>query len=117
MTRKQHGAATKAGLAVAKANGVRLGKNGKTLAAKHKAEAMDRLAPVADLVRSLRSAGLSMRKMADTLNAAGIPSPGGGRWHIATVQRALRRLENPQPPSRPRQITERIAALFQGLGA
>jgi hypothetical protein len=35
---------------------------------------------------------MSIERTAKDLNENGIPSPGGGRWHIATVQRALHRM-------------------------
>ena len=56
---------TKAALAVAKAQGKALGTNGRALAAKHKAEA---------------------------LNADSIPSPGGAAWGAVNVQRSLERI-------------------------
>jgi hypothetical protein len=36
--------------------------------------------------------GLSVRKIAVTLNEEGISSPGGGAWHIANVHRSLKRV-------------------------
>ncbi len=41
-------------------------------------------------VQELRSAGLSIRAIVDEMNAREIPTKEGGRWHIATVQRALK---------------------------
>jgi DNA invertase Pin-like site-specific DNA recombinase len=41
------------------------------------------------LVRELRQDGLSIREIVAELNARGVASKQGGRWHIATVQRAL----------------------------
>ena len=84
---------TTAALAAAKARGTRLGAHGAVLAAKHRAEAVDRLAPSAERLRTLRAEGLSIAACAARLNADGLPSPGGGRWHVATVQRALKRLD------------------------
>lgn len=84
---------TKAALSAAKARGVVLGANGRVLATRNKAEALERLEPVADRLRSMRSAGLSVRAIAATLNAEGVASPGGGAWHVANVHRALQRLD------------------------
>lgn len=83
---------TKAALAAAKARGTVLGANGRKLATVNKQRAADALEPVADLLRGLRAGGLTVRAMADRLNADGIGSPGGGRWHVANLHRALRRL-------------------------
>jgi DNA invertase Pin-like site-specific DNA recombinase len=41
-------------------------------------------------LRSLRASGLSVRKVADALNAEGVPARDG-RWHHTSVWRALRR--------------------------
>lgn len=83
---------TKAALAAAKARGTVLGANGRTLAARHKAEALDRVAPIAGRLRALRAEGLSLRKIADRLNGEGIPSPGGASWGAVNVQRTLARI-------------------------
>lgn len=86
-------ARTKAALKAAKARGVQLGKNGRVLAERHKADAAERLAPIAGELRTLHGQGLSLRKIADALNERGVQSPGGGLWQAGNVQRALRRLE------------------------
>jgi len=83
---------TKAALAAAKARGRVLGANGRVLAEQHKADALVRVAPVADRLRALRADGLSLRRIADTLNGEGIPSPGGASWGAVNVQRALARV-------------------------
>ena len=83
---------TRAALAAAKARGQVLGANGRILAERNKAEAVDRLAPVVDRLRDLKAAGFTLRRIADTLNADGIPSPGGASWHPGNVQRALGRI-------------------------
>lgn len=84
---------TRAALAAAKAQGRVLGANGAVLAEKNKAEAVERLEPVADRLRALKAAGLSVRRIAATLNDEGISSPAGGTWHVANVHRALVRLD------------------------
>ena len=45
---------------------------------------------IADVL-TLRSDGLSIRAIVAAMNARGVPTRDGGRWHIATVQRILRR--------------------------
>lgn len=88
---------TKAALAAAKARGQVLGANGRVLAEQHKADALVRIAPVADRLRALRADGLSLRRIAETLNREGITSPGGVSWGAVNVQRALARVSGPQP--------------------
>lgn len=88
---------TKAALAAAKARGQVLGANGRVLAEQHKADALVRIAPVADRLRALRADGLSLRRIAETLNGEGITSPGGASWGAVNVQRALARVSGPQP--------------------
>lgn len=84
---------TKAALAAAKERGTVLGQNGKVLAAQNKADARDRLEPIAADLLALKAEGLSMRKMVAALNERGIPSPAGGNWHLANLHKALARLE------------------------
>jgi DNA invertase Pin-like site-specific DNA recombinase len=84
---------TKAALAAAKERGTELGKHGKVLATLNKAEAMDRLKPISADLLAVKAEGMSMRKMAETLNNQGIPSPAGGRWHPSNLHKALARLE------------------------
>lgn len=85
---------TKAALAAAKRRGVVLGANGRRLAVRNRAEAVERVAPMAGRLTALRGEGLSLRRIASTLNAEGVSPPGasGGVWHPATVQRALERV-------------------------
>ena len=83
---------TKAALAAAKARGRVLGANGRILADQNKAEAVDRLAPIAERLRAFKAEGLTLRRIADALNADGIASPGGASWHPGNVQRALARI-------------------------
>ncbi|MDF2604972.1 recombinase family protein [Sphingomonas sp.] len=84
---------TKAALAAAKDRGTELGKHGKVLAARNQAEAMDRLEPIAAELLALKAEGLSVRKMVEALNGRSIPSPAGGKWHPASLHKALARLE------------------------
>ncbi|MGX7953026.1 recombinase family protein [Tsuneonella sp. HG249] len=83
---------TKAALAAAKARGTELGRNGKVLAQRNRAEAAERLEPVAERLRTLREEGKSIRQMVAELNAEAVPSPGGGKWHPTNMHRALKRL-------------------------
>jgi DNA invertase Pin-like site-specific DNA recombinase len=83
---------TKAALAASKARGRVLGANGHVLAKQNKAEAVDRLAPIAERLRAFKAEGLTLRRIAETLNAEGIASPGGASWHPGNVQRALVRI-------------------------
>ena len=83
---------TRAALKAAKARGVELGSHGRVLAARNKAEAVERLAPYADQVATLHREGRSLRGIAAELNARAVPSLGGGRWHAGNVQRAVQRL-------------------------
>lgn len=83
---------TKAALAAAKRRGVVLGANGRALAVRNRAEAVERIAPMAGRLAALRGQGLSLRRIATTLNGEGVSSPCGGSWHPATVQRALERV-------------------------
>ncbi|WP_426029294.1 recombinase family protein [Brevundimonas sp. TWP2-3-4b2] len=83
---------TKAALAAAKRRGVVLGANGRALAVRNRAEAVARVAPMAERLTALRGEGLSLRRIASTLNDEGVSSPGGGAWYPANVQRALGRV-------------------------
>lgn len=58
------------------------------------AEARDRAQALAPLLADLREAGItSFLRIAETLNARGIATPQGRRWHPASVARVARRLE------------------------
>ena len=46
---------------------------------------------VAHRIHRLHRAGLSIRKIADQLNAEQVPAKRGGTWHPTTVARVLRR--------------------------
>jgi DNA invertase Pin-like site-specific DNA recombinase len=95
-------ARTKAALQAAKARGQKLGGHRANAIdiSQHQAEAVvaaraaadERLALVADDLRRLKAAGLSLNAMAQQLNAEGIMSSMGGRWTATAVRRALARL-------------------------
>ncbi len=87
------GERTKAALAAAKARGVRLGLNGQRLAAQHKADATAFAIEVGGAISAARRVGaLTTRQIADHMNAAGVQSRQGGRWHPASVARVIKRL-------------------------
>lgn len=46
---------------------------------------------VLSMIRQMRSAGESMRAIADELNRQGVPTKGGKPWHYGTIQRILER--------------------------
>ena len=84
---------TRAALAAAKARGVRLGANGAVLAERHKDAATAYAFEIQAAVIMATTAGArTTQQIADHLNAAGVPSRQGGRWHPANVARILRRL-------------------------
>ena len=81
---------TKDALAAKKAQGVKLGGlNAKGIANRDEAKAR------AEALRPMLAElfGLSARAVAAELNARGIATPSGGRWHAETVIRVQRRLE------------------------
>jgi DNA invertase Pin-like site-specific DNA recombinase len=57
---------------------------------KNRDEAKERAEQLRPIFAEL--AGLSTRKIAVELNARGIATPAGGRWHAVTVQRVMSRL-------------------------
>ena len=71
---------TKAALAQAKAQGKRLG-------------ALPQIEPaVARRMKRLRGRGWTLARIADHLNADGVPTPNGGRYHPSTVDAVLKRI-------------------------
>lgn len=83
---------TKDALAAAKAKGTVLGTHGKILAASNRADAIERVAPMMPMLADMKAEGLSMRAMVASLNDKGIPSPAGGKWHLANLHRAMQRV-------------------------
>ena len=84
--------------AAAKARGVKLGKAGKKqgpILARQNREAADTHArKIAPKVRTIRREGYrTVRALTAELNARGVPTLRGGRWHIASTQNMLKRLE------------------------
>ena len=81
---------TSAGLAAAKARGVRLGNP--ALAAKNAADAAERDKALRPVLAELESKGMSANAIATELNARKVPTPRGGVWHAQSVIRMQRRL-------------------------
>ena len=88
---------TKSALAAAKAKGVKLGNphieaaRGEAVAA-IKAEADRAAGNVLPIIAEIKKSGAStLRAIAEALNARGIPTPRGGRWHATSVRNALAR--------------------------
>jgi DNA invertase Pin-like site-specific DNA recombinase len=88
---------TKSALAAAKAKGVRLG-NPNIDAARDQAVAAikteaDRAAGnVLPIIAEIRKSGATtLRAIAEALNARGVPTPRGGRWHAMSVRNVLAR--------------------------
>ncbi len=81
---------TRDALAAKKAQGVKLGGlNAKGI--RNRDEAKARAEALRPILAELT--GLSARAIAGELNARGIATPSGGRWHAETVIRVQRRLE------------------------
>ena len=88
---------TKSALAAAKAKGVKLG-NPRIEAARSRAVASlqaeaDRAASnVSPIIAEIRRSGATtLRAIAEALNARGVPTPRGGRWHAMSVRNVLAR--------------------------
>lgn len=89
---------TKAGLAAAKARGVKLGNpHLRTSDAANRAKmerAKARAAALHDVVAGARARGhTSLRSIASYLSFSGVPSPGGKTWSAMAVSRLLKQLE------------------------
>jgi DNA invertase Pin-like site-specific DNA recombinase len=88
---------TKSALAAAKAKGVKLGNphieaaQGEAVAS-IKAEADRAAGNVLPIIAEIRKSGATtLRAIADALNARGVPTPRGGRWHAMSVRNTLAR--------------------------
>jgi DNA invertase Pin-like site-specific DNA recombinase len=88
---------TKSALAAAKAKGVKLGNpnidaaQGAAVVAV-KAEADRAANNVLPIIAEIRKSGaVTLRAVADALNARGVPTPRRGRWHATSVRNALAR--------------------------
>jgi DNA invertase Pin-like site-specific DNA recombinase len=88
---------TKEALAAARARGVRLGENGKALAAANRARAEWFAENLRDRLQTMQCRGLSVRRMVAALNGEGVATPSGtGAWHVGTLQRVLATLRRAQ---------------------
>ncbi len=95
------GTRTKAALAAAKARGIKLGVAGpvnlKSNVEARKAAADAFAAKLAGLMGGLLARSLSQRAIVEELNAVGVPTPRGGQWGLAQVQRLLSRVSAVKP--------------------
>jgi DNA invertase Pin-like site-specific DNA recombinase len=88
---------TRAALQAAKERGVKLGgpklRQARKLAVEALQEAADRhAANVLPIIRAVQKAGArTLREIAEALNARGVPTPRGGRWHATSVRNVLAR--------------------------
>jgi DNA invertase Pin-like site-specific DNA recombinase len=92
------GTRTKAALAAARARGVRLGVAGpgnlRSNIHARQESANDFATRLSGLVAGFRARAISQRAMVAELNAAGVPTPQGGRrWGLTQVQRLLQRID------------------------
>jgi len=90
---------TKAGLAAAKARGVKLGnphlQPGTAANRIRKEKAAARAAALFDVVAGARARGHNtLRSIAEYLSLSGVPAPGGKGWNAMAVSRLLKQLEN-----------------------
>lgn len=68
-----------------------------------KLEAQSRAEALADVILPLRVSGRSLRQIAATLTAAGVPTVKGGAWGPQQVQNILDRIQ-PQETSTPEHV-------------
>jgi hypothetical protein len=95
-------ARTKAGLAAAKARGTKLGMAARlkshvreiaaTGAKANQVAALERIEALRPQIEFALKGDTSLRQAAEALNARGVESPGGGRWHAPSLLKAARRL-------------------------
>ena len=97
------GARTKAALVAAKARGVVLGKNGAILAAVNRSAALEHAKTVCEAFADMD--GMTYREMVAALNARGVPTANGGRWHLRTVQRVKARLSEGNSDAKRRAVS------------
>lgn len=84
---------TKAGLAVARARGVKLGNaaNLRPNFIERQNAANAHAAKLRPMLDSMKARGLSQRAMVAELNSIGVPAPKGGQWGLSQVQRIIAR--------------------------
>lgn len=99
--REQISTRTKAALDAARRRGVKLGAHGATLARQNKEAAASRARDLAPVIAELRAAGIeTVRGITEALNARGIPSPRGARWHVPAVFRMMKLVDRQRRPAR-----------------
>lgn len=94
--REQISERTKNALAAAKARGVRLGANGSALGLTNRAKAQAFAASLTPVISAIRLEGYTTtRAICEQLNLRQIPTAGGvGRkWHIPTIHKLLKRID------------------------
>lgn len=84
---------TRNALAEAKKRGVELGKNGKALATKHRQEADERAKALRPAIMPMLEEGLSLSEIARRLNAQGVQTTNGRRFHAQQIKALVRRLD------------------------
>lgn len=62
------------------------------LAPANRRAAVKRAEALADVIRAKQAEGKGYRTIAAELNAENVPTPRGGQWHLASVQRVISRL-------------------------
>jgi DNA invertase Pin-like site-specific DNA recombinase len=89
---------TRAALAAKKARGEKLGNTETLVAVSAKGRetqrrgAEQRAANVLPIIRDIQAAGVStLRGIVDALNARGVATPNGARWHVTSLRRVLAR--------------------------
>ena len=90
--REQTSARTKAALAAARARGTQLGNPrwNESLEQARRAKNPTKPAPqVIEMMRQHRGEGMTLRAIADRLNALGMRTPKGSVWYAATVSNAM----------------------------
>lgn len=84
---------TRDALAAAKKRGVALGTHGRdVLAPANRKAAQERAMALEATIRPKLDAGKSLRAIAAELNAEGVPTARGGRWHLTAIKRIVDRL-------------------------
>lgn len=85
---------TKAAMLSAKLRGVDIGATGRMLAERFRKDARSQSETYRATIESLLTQGaVTTRQLRDELNLLGLPSPGGGSWHLPNTHRLLARLQ------------------------
>lgn len=95
--RERVSAGIKASLAKTRDRGIQLGINGKVLAHKNREEAYNFAINMLSTIEKLHSNGFySFRAITKELNRRNVPTPRNKKWHLRSVQRLLKGLEEIQ---------------------